>query len=159
VQTRNLSTEVHKLAYRLHPAKLKQLGLVSAVASLCRELSQQSGIPINFAHEDIPRSLPDDVALCAFRVIQESLSNAIRHSGSKKIAVKLTAQTGRLWLQVSDSGKGFLVTPSRCNRRLGLLSMRERARLIDGQLHVRSEPGQGTEVELTVMLPHKEDLS
>ena len=69
-QVRELSSDVHKLAYQLHPAKLDQLGLVAAARSFCRELSEQYGVKIDFVHENIPRHLYSDTALCVFRVMQ-----------------------------------------------------------------------------------------
>ena len=156
-QVRDLSSEVHKLAYRLHPAKLNQLGLVAAVGSLCRELSQQSGLKIDFAHQQVPAELPDELALCAFRVIQESLTNVIRHSGAKTATVTLAAQDGHLGVWVTDGGKGFVAGAAQDGGGLGLLSMKERARSLNGSLEVRSHPGQGTQVELSLQLHHKED--
>src|SRR4051812_45393879 len=81
-RTKNLSLEVHKLSYDLHPAKLDQLGIVAAGRSLCRELSQQSGIRISFMEENVPSDLTNDMALCLYRVTQESLQNMVRHSGT-----------------------------------------------------------------------------
>ncbi|HEX5399238.1 MAG TPA: ABC transporter substrate binding protein [Verrucomicrobiae bacterium] len=155
-QARDLSSDVHRLAYQLHPAKLDQLGLVAAVGSLCRELAQRSELKIDFTHHEVPRELPDETALCAFRVIQESLNNVIRHSGGKSATVELAMQAGCLWLRVKDAGKGFVVGPGRQTGGLGLLSMRERARLLDGNLNVHSEPNRGTEVELSLRLYHEE---
>src|SRR5262249_25592830 len=103
---RELSSDVHKLAYQLHPAKLDQLGLVSAANSFCRELAQQSGVKIDFVHEDIPRHLYSDTALCVFRILQESLHNAVRHSGAHEVQVELRVQTGSIHLLVSDNGSG-----------------------------------------------------
>ena len=150
---RELSSDVHRLAYELHPAKLDQLGLVSAVSSLCRDLSQKSGLKLGFTHGNIPRELPAEVARCSYRVAQESLQNVVRHSGAETAQVELSAQNGHIRLVVSDAGKGFELAASRKAAGLGLLSMRERVRLAGGNLAIRSTPGQGTQVELTIPLP------
>jgi signal transduction histidine kinase len=150
---RDLSSDVHKLAYQLHPAKLDQLGLVAAAQGFCRELSQQTGVPIEFYEDHVPGRLPTDVALCVFRVLQESLHNVVRHSGAKNVAVKLAAQSSQIHLVVEDSGRGFDVERVQHAGGLGLLSMRERVRLLGGTIGIHSEPGHGTRVELTVRLP------
>jgi signal transduction histidine kinase len=149
---RELASDVHRLAYQLHPAKLDQLGLVPAVGSLCRDLTQMSGPKVDFTHDNVPRDLPADVARCVFRVAQESLQNVVRHSGAKEAQVELTVRDGYLWLVVSDAGKGFDTETTRKSAGLGLLSMRERVRLSNGRLSIRSRPGWGTKVELTIPL-------
>jgi PAS domain S-box-containing protein len=155
-EVRELSSVVHELAYELHPAKLDQLGLVAAAGSLCRELSQQAGVQVDFRHNDVPPHLPADVALCLFRIIQESLHNVVRHSGAKEARVDLTAEPEGIRLAISDAGKGFEMNGGQGNGGLGLLSMQERVRLLKGTIAVNSRPGQGTRVELTVPLPEKE---
>lgn len=149
-QVRDLSLEVHKLSYQLHPAKLDQLGLATAARTLCGELSVQSGLRIGFTHEDIPRGLPAEVALCLYRVLQEALGNAIRHSGAADASVRLWRSGGHVHLTVSDTGRGFDLGAARYEGGLGLLSMQERARLVDGELAIRSTRGGGTRVELKV---------
>ncbi len=155
-QVRELSSDVHKLAYQLHPAKLDQLGLVAAAGSCCRELAQQSGVKIEFTHENVPRNLPAEIALCLFRILQEALHNMVKHSGAKDARVKLVARTEEIRLEVSDDGKGFEVEHARRNGGLGMLSMQERLRLVHGEIAVHSRPGQGTRVELSVPLVTKE---
>ena len=152
---RELSSDVHQLAYQLHPAKLDQLGLVAAVSGLCRDLSQKSGLKVEFSHDHIPRELPADVARCVFRVVQESLQNVVRHSGAKEARLELAAQNGNLRLVVSDEGRGFDMEAARKTGGLGLLSMRERVRLSQGHLDIQSSPGQGTQIKLTIPLPKK----
>jgi len=149
---RELSSDVHRLAYQLHPAKLDQLGLVAALNGLCRDVSQKSDLEVDFTPDGVPRELPADVARCAFRVAQESLRNIVRHSGAKEARVELAAQNGHLRLVVSDAGRGFDLAAARKAGGLGLLSMRERVRLSRGQLEIHSEPDQGTRVELTIPL-------
>jgi signal transduction histidine kinase len=150
-RVKDLSTEVHRMAYELHPAKLDQLGLVSAARGFCRELSRQSGVQIDFEPGSVPRDLPVDLALCFYRVIQESLQNVVRHSGAREARVELRAEPNHVCLVVADSGRGFEVERRRQGG-LGLLSMRERSRLIHATLTVRSEPGRGTRIEVRAPL-------
>ena len=147
-----LSSELHKLAYRLHPAKLDQLGLAAAAGSLCCELSQQSGITIRFVESQIPRDLHPDVALCIYRLIQEALQNIVRHSGALSAQVDLFIDGSDLRLIISDSGIGF---DSDVAHGLGLISMEERVRLVHGTLNIRSRPGLGTIVAATVPVMKK----
>ena len=157
-QARELSSDVHRLAYQLHPAKLDQLGLVAAVNGLCRDLSKTSGLKVDFTHDNISRDLPTAVARCGYRVIQESLQNIVRHSGVSAARVELAARHGHLRLAVSDEGQGFDPEATRKAAGLGLLSMRERVRLLQGKLEIHSEPGRGTRVELTIPMQKEETL-
>jgi signal transduction histidine kinase len=151
---RELASDVHRFAHQLHPAKLDQLGLATAVRSWCRELTQQSGLSVDALVEDVPATLPPDVALCAYRVVQEATQNAVRHSGGRTILVRLSMPAGILRLTVEDDGHGFDVEPARLSRGgLGLVSMRERVRPLGGTLAVESRPGHGTRLELGLPLP------
>jgi len=149
-QVRDLSSEVHKLSSQLHPAKLDQLGLVTAARTFCSELSAQSGLRIGFAHDDINHELPAEVVLCVYRVLQEALGNTVRHSHATEARAELRMTNQHLRLTVSDNGRGFDPVQARRARRLGLLSMEERARLVHGSLDIRAEPGRGAVVRLTV---------
>lgn len=149
-QVRDLSSEVHKLSSQLHPAKLDQLGLVTAARTLCSELSAQSGMRIEFTHDPITRELPAEVVLCVYRVLQEALGNTVRHSQATEARAELQMSNQHLRLTVSDNGRGFDPVQARRARRLGLLSMEERARLVRGTLAIRAEPGRGAVVKLTV---------
>ncbi|MCB1125378.1 MAG: sensor histidine kinase [Verrucomicrobiae bacterium] len=154
--TRELASDLHRLAYRLHPAKLDQLGLVPAVSSMCRDLQQHSALKVHFTPENIPAGLPVDVARCLFRVAQESLQNVIRHSGAKEARIELTGEEGGIRLRVVDAGCGFDLKAVSSSAGLGLLSMRERVRLSQGRLEIRAVPGQGTQVELRIPLDHED---
>lgn len=151
-QVRKLSSEVHKLSYALHPAKLEQLGLVAAARSLCREMTQQQEVSIQFSHEQVPRDIPAETALGLYRVMQESLRNVVRHSHAKEAVVRLALLGGHLRLTVTDEGAGFDVDAARRDSGLGLISMEERVRLIRGALSIRSRPGAGTQITVDVPL-------
>jgi signal transduction histidine kinase len=150
VQVKDLSSDVHRLSTRLHPAKLDQLGLVVAARTLCKELSSQSDVRIEFTHEKVPRQLPTDIALCIYRVLQEALGNAVRHGKATQVRADLRVTANHLQLSVADNGIGFDPQDARNNDGLGLLSMRERARLVQGVLAIQAACERGTRVELKV---------
>ena len=115
-QTNEISSEVHRISHRLLPLKLETLGLLRTLESYCREMAQQ-GVRTVFTHDAMPASVPDDVALCAFRVVQESLRNVVKHSGSADAHVALSGGDGTLTLTVTDSGRGFEPDTLVCRRR------------------------------------------
>ena len=149
------SSEVHALSHQLHPSKLDHLGLVPAVRSLCRELSERRTLRIEF-HASPTTSeldgLDKDLALCAYRVIQEALTNVIKHACAARARVDLRCQDGMLYASITDSGKGFDVAEARLKGRLGLVSMEERLRLANGELEIRSKPMRGTQIEARIPL-------
>ena len=79
-----IAKDVQGLSHRLHSSKLDYLGLVSAANSFCRDVAQQSKVQVNFSHRDVPRTLPKEISLCLFRVLQEALQNAVKHSGGNQ---------------------------------------------------------------------------
>jgi len=149
-RVKSLSSSVHELSHALHPAKLEQLGLVAAVGGLCRELGAAHKIAIEFAADEVPRAVPDDIALCLYRIAQEGLHNVIRHSGATTAKVELRWNDSELGLVVSDRGCGFESLATREQGSLGLVSMRERVRLVRGQISVESRKGEGTRIEVRV---------
>ena len=151
-RTKELSTDVHRLSHRLHPAKLEHLGLVAAVKSFCKEVSEQEGIRIEFTHREVPTSIPEDVALCIYRIVQEALRNVVRHSGAGDARVELTGGRDAIRLQVSDPGVGFEPDSVKSNGGLGLVSMRERLRLVGGEFSIQSQPSRGTRIDIGVPL-------
>jgi PAS domain S-box-containing protein len=152
-QIRDLSSDVHKLSYQLHPAKLDQLGLVTAARGWCRDVAAQSSVPIEFIADGVPDDLPADVGLCLFRLIQEALRNVVRHSGATSASVELSADSAGLRLLVTDQGRGFDPAAAATTGGLGLVSMQERVRLLRGAMVVHSRPGGGTSVVAHVPLP------
>ena len=149
-KVKDLSSEVHRLSYQLHPAKLDQLGLVVAARTFCREISAQSGIPVHFQQEDVPRHVGIDVALCLYRVIQEAVQNSVRHNGGAAIHVSLAQVAQQIRLRITDEGKGFDVDHAMHNGGLGLVSMRERVRQVNGSIQISSSRGQGARIEVNV---------
>ena len=144
-----LSSDIHAMSHRLHPSKLKHLGLVPAIRALCRDV-EEGGLHVDVADRGIPRTLPDDVALTLYRVAQEALQNVKKHSGTNHADLSLSQQSAIVTLRLRDKGKGF--DPSlleSCNG-LGLVSMTERVSAVGGTLSIRSSPGAGTEIEVCV---------
>jgi signal transduction histidine kinase len=153
-RTDGIARSLHDLSHRLHPAKLRVLGLVPALNGLQRELSksEMSSSTISFSHDSVPAGLPHDLTLCLFRVAQEALQNAIRHGRAGKIAMHLQGGGSSLALTIVDDGIGFDVN-SAWGGGLGLVSMAERVESIGGEMSVRSSPGAGTSIEVTVPVP------
>ena len=153
---REVSGEVHRLSHALHPAKLQQLGLAAAISGFCRELEAGGGITVRFVSRDVPRNLPGDVALCLYRVAQEALQNVVKHSGADRANVELSAAGDTITLAIADEGKGFAHPSHQASSALGLISMRERIRLIHGEILIESKPGEGTRVHVRVPFPMEE---
>ena len=154
-QIDRLSSDVHRISHELHPAKLEQLGLVSALRGLCREISAACGFKVDFRAANIQRSLPNDVSLCLYRVAQESLQNVAKHSGASNVQVKLELLNDQLGLTVSDNGCGFDVQAGKDRECLGLVSMGERLKAVDGNIHNDTIIGSGTRIVASVPL-HEE---
>ena len=147
-RARSIARSVHDLSHRLHPAKLRLIGLVAALKGLQREVSQ-AGIPVTFTHDDVPAALPPELTLCLFRVAQEALQNALKHSGADNVAVHLGATSEDVTLSITDNGTGFDVRTSAA-RGLGLLSMKERVEAAGGLVELSSSGETGTRVAVSV---------
>jgi two-component system sensor histidine kinase UhpB len=139
--------ELLTVARQLRPTALDDLGLKAAIAGQVEQLSR-NGVEVSFDSEGELGDLDPDSQLVIYRVSQEAVGNAIRHSGGGRIEVRLRRQTGRVVLAVSDDGRGFSFDEA--NTGLGLGGMRERALLVGGELEIESRPGRGTSVRLTV---------
>jgi PAS domain S-box-containing protein len=149
-QCSTLTGDVQALSHELHPSILDNLGLVTAVKSFCREVSQQSGAVVDFTERNIPGSLPREVSLSLFRVIQEALHNAIKYSGQKHFEVRLQGKADEIELEVSDRGAGFDVTRVKNGKGLGLVSMTERIHLLNGRISIDSKSNAGTKISACV---------
>ena len=151
-QAETLSDDVRRVAHTLHPSILDHLGLVVALESYCAEFTQKTGIKTKFTHRNIRRALSKDVALCLYRVVQESLQNVRKHSDAKQAEVSVTKTKGRVCLAVSDDGVGFDTELQSGERGIGLTSMEERVRLVSGSFSVQSLPGEGACVDVRIPL-------
>jgi two-component system sensor histidine kinase UhpB len=139
--------ELLSLARQLRPTALDDLGLTAATAGQVEQMARGE-IEAEFAAEGDFSSLGDDAQLVVYRVAQEALSNAARHSGAGQVRVRLRRLGGGVELSVADDGRGFAFDESEGG--LGIAGMRERALLIGGELTIESRPGHGTTVRLTV---------
>jgi PAS domain S-box-containing protein len=147
-----LSEDIHALAYQLHPSVLDELGLAAALRAECERRGRQGTLALQVGVEPLPAVVGKDAALCLFRVAQEALNNASRHAGAATATVTLRQMSGGLLLAVRDDGVGFDPSNPERRRSLGLASMRERVRLVNGTLDVESSPGEGTSVVAWVPL-------
>ena len=145
-----IGTEVQGISHRLHSSKLDYLGLVAACKSFCREVADVQKMEVNFAAENIPPTLSQEVSLCLFRVLQESLSNAIKHSAAQRFEVQLHRTSNEIQLTVRDHGIGFDAGEAIASRGLGLISMRERVSAVNGVMVIASKPMEGTEITVRV---------
>ena len=153
-RTAEISTEIHVMSHRLHSSKLDALGLAAAVSGHCREVLAQ-GVQVQFSQVGVPESVPQDVQLCLFRIVQEALNNVVKHSGSHEARVTLCGTTDALMLSIVDFGCGFEEAETADRNGLGLASMRERLRLVGGELTVTSRAGEGTAIEARVPLAQR----
>jgi PAS domain S-box-containing protein len=147
-----LAKDIQALSHRLHSSKLEYLGIAVAATSFCKELSEQQQVQVDFSHSDVPRTVPKEVALSLFRVLQEALQNAVKHSGVRHFKVELRGTPEEIHLTVTDLGIGFEWQGAMSSRGLGLISMRERLHLVTGDLSIKSEPGRGTTISARVPL-------
>jgi signal transduction histidine kinase len=147
-----ISQDVHSLSRQLHPSILDDLGLIKAAESECASFSRREGIEVVFKHENIPRVIPKDVSLSLYRIIQEGLMNISKHACAEHISVSLKGLDQDVLLSVQDDGIGFDWAEVKENPGLGFSSMRERARLIHGELSIQSQPEKGTVITLRVPL-------
>src|SRR4051812_1106205 len=146
----DISGELHAISHRLHSSKLEYLGIVAACKGFCKEAAEHKSVNIEFRADGIPSAVPQDVSLTIFRVLQESLQNAIKHSGAQHLTVQLRGLAGELELVVQDDGQGFDVERAIASHGIGLVSMRERISLVKGAMSITSQPGAGTEVRVRV---------
>ncbi len=147
-----IAKDLQSLSHRLHSSKLEYLGLAAAANSFCRELSEKNHVSINFSHAGIPRTIPNEVSLCLFRVMQEALQNAVKHSGVKEFTVDLHRASDAIELTVTDNGRGFEEQDAFTGEGIGLISMRERLQLVHGELSIRSHRKVGTTIHARVPL-------
>jgi len=146
-----ISNDVQALSHDLHSSKLEYLGVVAGMKSWCKEFAERQKIEIGF-RSDVSSVLPLAVGLSLFRVLQEALNNAIKHSGVKRIEVQLREDSGEIHLIVNDLGKGFDLEAALQGTGLGLTSMRERVRLVNGTISIESKLMGGTTIHVHVPL-------
>jgi PAS domain S-box-containing protein len=149
---KELSSDLHALSHQLHSSRLEHVGLASALAGLCEEISGKYKTEIQFTKSNICLEIPEDVALCLFRVAQEALSNVVKHSQAKTVHVELVANVRGVNLRIRDDGRGFDPAPGNQGAGIGLIGMQERIRHVAGSFSVRSGMMRGTEILAEVPL-------
>jgi PAS domain S-box-containing protein len=145
-QTAEISASVQAIAHELHSSRLQHLGVVAAMKGFCAELSTQQKVEVDFSYADVPPGVPAETSLCLFRVVQEALHNAVRHSGVRQFEVQIRGTADALQLTVRDKGLGFDPENAIDGRGLGLTSMKERLKLVGGELLIESRSTQGTTI-------------
>ena len=149
-QTAQITNDVQLLSHELHSSKLEYLGVVAAAKNFCKEFSERQRVEIDFESHDLPVGLPRELSLSLFRVLQEALRNATRHSGVKRFEVRLWGSTVEIHLTVSDLGAGFDAEAAMKSSGLGLTSMQERLRLVGGELSINSQLKRGTTIHARI---------
>jgi signal transduction histidine kinase len=149
-QTSEIAADIQSLSHELHSSRLQYLGIAAAMRGFCREFGEQQKVDIDCKIHDLPVSLSPDISLCFFRVLQEALHNSTKHSGVRCFEVELWGTPNEIHLKVSDSGDGFDVGAARASRGLGLISMEERLKLLNGTLSIESQLRRGTTIHARV---------
>ncbi|MGA8490665.1 MAG: MASE1 domain-containing protein [Terriglobales bacterium] len=156
-QTSGIAADIQSLSHELHSSKLQYLGIAVAMRGFCREFGEQQKVEVDFKTQDLANNLSPDISLCLFRVLQEALHNSAKHSGARHFEVRLWGTPDEIRLTVSDSGVGFDREAARRGSGLGLISMEERLKLLNGSLAVETQPEKGTAVHARVPLSSGSD--
>jgi signal transduction histidine kinase len=151
-QTSEIATDIQALSHELHSSNLDYLGIAAAMRGFCKKFGEQQRVEIDCKAHDLPTPLPTDISLCLFRVLQEALHNSAKHSGAQQCEVRLWATPDDIHLTVSDSGAGFDSEAAKERRGLGLISMEERLKLLNGTFSIDSQPKRGTTIHARVPL-------
>jgi PAS domain S-box-containing protein len=151
-QTSDIATDVQSLSHELHSSKLEYLGIAAAMRGFCKEFGEQQSVEVDFQTHDLPLPLEADISLCLFRVLQEALHNSAKHSGVGRFEVRLWGTSDEVHLTVRDFGIGFDSEVAKESQGLGLVSMEERLKLVNGTLLIESQPKRGTTIHARVPL-------
>jgi signal transduction histidine kinase len=152
--------ELGRMVAGLHPPQLDDLGLVSAIRSLGREISQHSELIINVVNDLHGFDIPPEARIVLFRLAQEALTNTVRHAQATQATVRLTASEDHILMEINDNGRGFdehEVNQDPQHPKLGLLGMVERAALLGGTCQIKSSPDKGTQIRIVIPLPAHEE--
>lgn len=156
-ETLALTEEARRLSHELHPAALEHCGIVTALEMQCSEFSKSSGIQVSFVARDVDDSVPRELSAGLYRICQEALRNARKHSGAKTVRVYLSSSEDSLRLAVVDDGSGFDLGGVRAEGTgVGLTSIEERARMLGGDFQVQSVPDEGARIEVRIPMPGAE---
>jgi signal transduction histidine kinase len=156
-QLAQLSDDVHRVSWSLHPATLEDLGLQAAIESECRRFFERGGPPVELIFGNLPDKLPRQITLALFRIVQEALRNIERHAAAEDATIRLEQYGKEVHLEIRDSGHGFDRAALDWRPGLGLASMEERVRLCNGRFRVESRPTAGTTISVTVPLKETDE--
>jgi PAS domain S-box-containing protein len=151
-----IGMDLRALSHGLHSFTLDHLGLAAAARGFSKEFADRQGVEVEYHTQDIPEDLPKEISVCLFRILQEALQNAAKHSGSRHFQVRLRGRANEVELTVHDEGAGFELEDSTKRHGLGLTSMKERLKLVDGQLSITSKRQRGTTIQARVPLGPRE---
>ncbi len=145
-----LASDVHRISRQLHPSILTDLGLAAALESECFAFTRLHGTSAKLVSAKVPASLPEEISVALYRIAQEGLLNAAKHAQATEVRLSLESDNGEVVLTIEDDGKGFDPAKPRKSSGLGLVSIEERARLVNGSVKVESKAGQGTSLQVRV---------
>jgi signal transduction histidine kinase len=146
--------DIRTISHNLHPTILDDLGIAAAISNACQNLAESGSYRIDYKNDRFPDALPMDMQNHFFRLVQEALQNAAKHSGCSRIEVSLKHEDSVLEVRVSDDGCGFKVEEQSAESSgSGIMNMKERARCVGGRLTIDSAAGRGTEICVRVPWP------
>jgi len=145
-----IASDVQALSHRLHSSKLEILGLAKTSRIFCETFAAQQKLRVTFEEIAVPSGVPAGASLCLYRILQESLHNAAKHSDTRVVNVRLRGTRDAIELVVQDAGSGFDIESAKAARGIGLVSMQERVNIASGTLSILSSPGRGTRIEARV---------
>ncbi len=146
----DIPTELSAITHELYSPKLELLGIVPAMRGFCEELSKHQNVSVDFLACDVPANFPRNISLCLFRIFQEALRNATKHSGKQEFEAQLRGTPTEIKLKIRDHGVGFNLNNAMCGRGLGLVSMRERVSMLKGTIPIDSRPNSGTLIQVWI---------
>lgn len=158
-ESREMAADMRSLSHQLHSSRLELVGLAAALRGLCEDVTKNHKLTVDFTEPDILPGLTKDLGLCLFRIAQEALANVVNHSQAIRARIELSANANSVSLRILDTGKGFDPDLKNSGVGIGLISMRERLRLVGGRLSIRSENMRGTEIVAEIPLSTSEKES
>jgi PAS domain S-box-containing protein len=157
MRTIDLATDIQTLSHELHSARLEHMGIAAAMKGFCQVFGTKRRAEIDFQTHDLPIPLSREISLCFYRVLQEALHNSVKHSGTRRFEVRFWGTADEIHLTVRDSGAGFDTEAAKAGRGLGLISMEERLKLLNGSFSIESRLQRGTTIHARVPFSGRSD--
>jgi signal transduction histidine kinase len=154
-QVSEIGADIHAISHRLRSSNLEYLGLETSAEAYCKEFAKHQRVEIDFRGHNVPSDVPLEISFALFRVLQEALLNSAKHSGKKHFEVELFGTPDAIHLTVRDSGSGFDPAVAMLGSGLGLTSMRERLKLVNGEFSVDSQAQRGTTIHVRAPLSRR----